>query len=417
MPLRSKISDQAQQDINGIVAYISADNEAAALRVHQAIHEHIDRICGLPTLGDSVESPKIQGVRYSAVSKFRKYGIFFRQENGIVQVLRVLHSAQDFQRELEEPRRQAGERLVVLVKDCPMAFRWCPAGTFTMGSPSSETGRRNDEQQHTVTLTRGFWLGETQVTEKQWHVITGKNPSNCNFKGSQWPVGCVSWNDCQAFVAQLNELNIAPSGFRFSLPTEAQWEYACRAGSTTAYCFGDNWQQLPDFAFFNGFKNDEERYKADTQFDSEWGDVEIYWGFTPHSVGQKQANAWGLYDMHGNVCEWCLDWYGVYPSGAVTDPSGASDPSGVSDPSGASVWCRVIRGLMIKIPFLRRVLRGGRYRDIADYTSLDAIDRKVCRGGCCGDIAENCRSAYRDGNPPENRDSDLGVRVALVPSK
>jgi toxin ParE1/3/4 len=102
MPLMRDILPQALQDIEDIFEYIANDNEAAALRVHQAIHEHIDRICGLPTLGDSVESPKIQGVRYSAVSKFRKYCIFFRQENGIVQVLRVLHSARDFQRELEE---------------------------------------------------------------------------------------------------------------------------------------------------------------------------------------------------------------------------------------------------------------------------------------------------------------------------
>jgi formylglycine-generating enzyme required for sulfatase activity len=173
----------------------------------------------------------------------------------------------------------------------------------------------------------------------------------------------VSWGDSQEFVAQLNELNVAPSGFRFSLPTEAQWEYGCRAGSTTAYCFGDNWQQLPVFAWFSGYKDFEEWEKS-----KEWKDKTYSkWGDTTHPVGTKQANAWGLYDMHGNVWEWCLDWYDDYPSSAVADPSGAS--------SGDD-----------------RVYRGGSWRSYAVF----------------------CRSACRGFGTPEHSSYALGLRVALV---
>jgi len=172
--------------------------------------------------------------------------------------------------------------------------------------------------QHRVTLTRGFWLLETEVTQTMWESVMGNNPSY--FKGSNLPVETVSWHDCQDFVNKLNGLSVSPSGFRFSLPTESQWEYACCAGTTSAYCFGDDWEELERYAWFSGHKDYDE-----------WKNSEEYknktfskWGKTTHAVGLKKPNAWGLCDMHGNVCEWCSDWYGDYPTGSVTDPLGAS---------------------------------------------------------------------------------------------
>jgi len=249
-----------------------------------------------------------------------------------------------------ESSRKAGERMVLPVKGVEYAFRWCPAGTFTMGSPEGELGRFSDEKQHQVTLRRGFWMLETEVTQAMWKGITGSNPSH--FKGDKLPVEQVSWEDCQKFIEQLNELKVAPSGYRFSLPTEAQWEYACRAGTTTALNSGKN---LTD-----------EKYNCPNLNELGW----YYWlneNKTTHAVGQKKSNSWGLFDMHGNVWEWCLDWYGDYPNGSVTDPTGASSGS-------------------------LRVLRGG---------------------GWLSD-ARDCRSAHRNGNDPSNRRISIGVRLSLV---
>jgi len=177
-------------------------------------------------------------------------------------------------------------------------FRWCPPGTFLMGSPADEANRKNDETQHPVTLTRGFWMLETPVTQEMWESVMGKNPSK--FKGAKLPVEQVSWGDSQEFVGGLNGLNVAPAGFKFSLPTEAQWEYACRAGTTTAFHFG-------------GALN-----ARMANFDSR----------ATTAVGSFPANAWGLHDMHGNVWEWCLDAYNRdYSSDPATDPLGVhSEP-------------------------------------------------------------------------------------------
>ncbi|MGL6225053.1 MAG: SUMF1/EgtB/PvdO family nonheme iron enzyme, partial [Thermoguttaceae bacterium] len=124
--------------------------------------------------------------------------------------------------------KSAGERKVLTIKGVEYAFRWCPAGTFEMGSPTSEKDRGGDETQHQVTLSKGFWMLETEVTQEMWKSVMGSNPSG--FKGKNLPVETVSWDDCQNFIKQLN--NSSPSGFKFSLPTEAHWEYACRAGTT-----------------------------------------------------------------------------------------------------------------------------------------------------------------------------------------
>lgn len=215
---------------------------------------------------------------------------------------------------------------------------WCPPGTFAMGSPPGERERSDDEAQHQVTLTQGFWLGKYPVTQEQWEKVMGSNPSQ--FKGGRNPVENLSWDDAREFMKKLG------SGFR--LPTEAEWEYACRAGSESAFCFGDEEGKLKDFAWYSGNSGAQTR-----------------------PVGQKKANAWGLYDMHGNVFEWCADWYGSYPRGPLTDPTGP--------PSGQD-----------------RVYRGGSW----------SFDARVCR------------SAYRNYWRPDSRFNFLGFRVAAssIPS-
>ena len=210
-----------------------------------------------------------------------------------------------------------------------------------MGSPASEADRDNDETQHQITLTRGFWMLETQVTQAMWESVMGNNPSH--FKGAKLPVESVSWDACQEFITKLNALLAGtpgtPAGYKFSLPTEAQWEYACRAGTTTAYHFGDTLTQ------------------QQANFD----------GLETKAVGTYPANAWGLHDMHGNVWEWCLDWLDDYPSGAITDPTGAD--------RGSS-----------------RVFRGGSWRN----------------------FARHCRSALRSDFVPTSGFSHIGLRLSLV---
>ena len=168
----------------------------------------------------------------------------------------------------------------------PLDMVWCPPGTFIMGSPHDEPGRFADEEQIEVELTRGFWIARTQLTQKVWKEVMGNNPSN--FNGEDRPVESVSWNDCQDFLKVLNE-SYPVEGFEFRLPTEAQWEYACRAGTTTAFFFGDDPSQLGDYAWYAENSNWE-----------------------THPVAQKLPNPWGLYDMHGNVWERCQDLYGDY---------------------------------------------------------------------------------------------------------
>ena len=230
-----------------------------------------------------------------------------------------------------------GGRKVLTINGVEYAFRWCPSGTFQMGSPRDEAARYDDETQHQVTLSRGFWMLETVVTQEMWEKVMGNNPSN--FKGANLPVERVSWDDSQEYIKKLNDLKIAPAGFKFSLPTEAQWEYACRAGTTTAYHFGNTL----------------------TQQQANFG------GNQTRDVGSYPANAWGLRDMHGNVWEWCADWFGDYPSGAVTDPTGAE------------------RGSV-----------------------------RVIRGGSWYNLAEDCRSALRGRHDPSYRSSDIGLRLSLV---
>jgi formylglycine-generating enzyme required for sulfatase activity len=202
---------------------------------------------------------------------------------------------------------------------------------------------------HEVTLTQPYYLGKFEVTQEQYQQVTGVDPSH--FKGREQPVEEVSWNDAQEFCKKVSEV-ARSSGSRgdpegrptvIRLPTDAEWEHACRAGTKTTYYTGDREGELDRAAWYD--KNS---------------------GGTTHPVGKKVPNAWGVHDMHGNVCEWCSDWYEDYEAGAVTDPQGPAQ---------------------------------GQYR--------------VLRGGSWGHLAWDCRSSYRGGDDPNNRDGYLGFRVAV----
>ena len=219
-----------------------------------------------------------------------------------------------------------------------MEFVLIPAGEFMMGS---NDGDRDEQPVHEVTISQPFYLGKYPVTQGQWEAVMGSNPSR-HPGDPKRPVENVSWDDVQAFIGKLSERE---SGKQYCLPTEAEWEYACRAGSTTAYSFGDDPSQLDEYAWH--------------------GDNA---GGTTHPVGQLKPNAWGLYDMHGNVWEWVQDWYERYSSGAVADPQGASQGE-------------------------YRVLRGGSF----------LLNQ--------GDV----RCAFRDWDGPQNRGGHPGFRVVLLP--
>jgi formylglycine-generating enzyme required for sulfatase activity len=177
-----------------------------------------------------------------------------------------------------------------------MGFVLIPAGSFKRGSPAGESGRYDNERRHLVTISKPFYLQTTEVTQKQWRQVMGSNRSYFKECGDDCPVEDVSWIDAQEFIQKLNQTE---SGTEYRLPTEAEWEYACRAGSNGRFCFGNDEARLGEHAWY-------------------WSNS----GGKPHPVGKKKPNIWGLYDMHGNVREWCQDWYGDYPTGQVTDPAG-----------------------------------------------------------------------------------------------
>jgi formylglycine-generating enzyme required for sulfatase activity len=204
--------------------------------------------------------------------------------------------------------QETGILTIKLPGNVEMKFRKIPAGKFTMGSPENEKERDSDEGPlHIVRITKQFYLGMYEVTQAQWKAVMGNNPSKLKDCGDDCPVEMVNWNDVQEFI---NKLNQKEGSNKYRLPTEAEWEYACRAESNTRFSFGDDVDVLGQYAWY------EENSGGST-----------------HPVGQKKPNAWGLYDIHGNVWEWVYDRYGNYPPASVTDPTGP--------PSGAS---RVIRG-------------------------------------------------------------------------
>jgi formylglycine-generating enzyme required for sulfatase activity len=225
-----------------------------------------------------------------------------------------------------------------IIPDLGLVLEPIPTGRFPMGSANGISDEKPVTQ---VKFTQPFWLGKMEVTQGEWEAMMGSNPSLFKNAGLRAPVENVSYDDVLAFCQKLTTRERAagrlPEGYEYTLPTEAQWEYACRAGTT-----GDYAGSLDAMGWYDGG--------------------------TTHAVGQNQANAWGLYDMHGNVWEWCLDWYGTYPGGTVTDPTGA--------PSGSN---------------------------------------RVNRGGSWFNSPPSCRSASRGRNTPGYRNFSLGFRLALAP--
>ena len=205
------------------------------------------------------------------------------------------------------------------VASISMDMIFCPPGTFTMGSPSSETGRGGDETEHSVTLSHGFYLGKHEVTQAQYETIMTGNPEGLNVKPSNWPnnndrpVEKVSWNDVQIFLTRLNTMEQTagrlPTGWKYVLPTEAQWEYACRAGTTTAYSWGNDINSSRANYNWDGAHNTGNDFKQ------------------TRDVGLYAANPWGFFDMQGNVWEWVSDWKANYLTGAQTDPEGPASGS------------------------------------------------------------------------------------------
>jgi len=255
--------------------------------------------------------------------------------------------AEGFSKELEEIRtgkvkdeeKKAKPILQVdLGKGVKLEMLLIPAGKFMMGSPESEVGRKSDETQREVTLSKPFYMGKYEVTQEQWQAVMGNNPSRT--KGAKLPVTNVSWNDCQDYIKKLN--GKTNGGYR--LPSEAEWEYACRAGTKTAYAFGNSIT------------------KSDVSFGKDSTMV----------VGSYKNNFFGLYDMHGNVLEFCQDWFESYPVGSEIDPQGP--------PMGQA-----------------KVVRGGSYHK----NTNPLFTRSAMRFGA--------------GRAPSNSDIDLGFRLAKTP--
>jgi formylglycine-generating enzyme required for sulfatase activity len=251
---------------------------------------------------------------------------------------------EDLKAIVSEAQKEYGEKLgleAVITNSIGMKLVLIPPGEFMMGSPESDDeAGDNEKPPHEVKITKPFYLGGHEVTQEQYEKVMGENPSN--FKGAGNPVERVSWNDAAEFCKRLS----AEEGKTYRLPTEAEWEYACRAGTTTWFSFGDDEESLGEYAW----------YRDDSE------------GKT-HPVGGKKPNAWGLDDMHGNVWEWCQDWY----DGAYYKTSSTDDPPG---PETSSV----------------RVFRGGGWWNSARF----------------------CRAAFRGGNEPQYRSGNLGFRVAAV---
>lgn len=229
-----------------------------------------------------------------------------------------------------------------------MRLTLIPAGEFIMGAPESEEKDVDSlytaAPEHRVRITQSFYLGIHEVTQEQYETVMGYNPSE--FKGPEHPVEQVNWLEAVAFCEKLSLLPEERAAARtYRLPTEAEWEYACRAGTRTHFHFGDNDSSLAHYAW----------YRANSDLST-------------HPVGKRLPNNWGLYDMQGNVAEWCADWYGWYTSDEVSDPQGLIMGSG-----------------------------------------------RVFRGGIWGFPPRGCWSVGRDGSLPKERYSDIGFRVAAVP--
>ncbi len=249
---------------------------------------------------------------------------------------------------LRKPGKKAGDRLSIQMEGVIYMFRWCPPGTFMMGSGNTL---------YEVTLTQGFWMLETEVTQEMYSSIMGNNPSI--FRNNHNPVEHVTWDNCLEFCDKLTK----KAGYKtkgFILPTEAQWEYACRAGTTGNYFFGNDPAMLCEYANYCDISNTD---------NWSWRDIQHRDGYDKTApVGCFKPNPWGLYDMHGNVWEWCLSRFGTYPRTPQTDPIGP------------------ITGTF-----------------------------RIFRGGSWGIGAYECRSSARYAFIPEFRRDDIGFRICIIP--
>jgi formylglycine-generating enzyme required for sulfatase activity len=259
-------------------------------------------------------------------------------------------------------RRAGDERELMGIRFC-----WCPPGRFVMGSPPREPERRPGEDQVAVNLTRGFWMAKYESTQGQWLRVLASLPGQLTAElpaGADYPVGNVNFGEAEAYCAALTgralQAGVMPGGWEFRLPTEAQWEYACRAGTTTATAFGDslgssqaNFRGRP----YNGAEAGPSLNRA-------------------ARVGSYRANAWGLHDMHGNTFEWCRDWYHARLPGG-TDPD---------------------------LHTTRAAATANR----------DGSVSRVRRGGCWADDGWACRSAFRTRFEPERRYDHIGFRIVTV---
>ncbi len=240
----------------------------------------------------------------------------------------------------------AGEKASEFTNSIGMTFVRIQPGVFTMGSPDDEPGRVFIERRRQVTLTKGFYMQTTEITQGQWKKGMGANPSHFKDCGDDCPVEQVSWDDVQSFILKLNKME---GGDKYRLPTEAEWEYACRAGSETPFSTG--YCLSTDQANYNG------------HYPMPYCTKGMYVKMTTPAAN-FQPNAWGLYDMHGNVWEWCQDWAGSDTRDSVTDPKGK-----------------------------------------------ETGQTRIIRGGSWYNYDKSCRSASRESHIPEARNFNLGARL------
>jgi formylglycine-generating enzyme required for sulfatase activity len=250
-------------------------------------------------------------------------------------------------------RDVAGKVKLHLPADLAMMFAWCPAGSFRMGGTI-----HNDEQPiHKVTLPNGFYMGIHLVTQVQWNAVMGTDPSH--FKGANRPVESVTWHESNEFCAELSSL--LEERVTVRLPSEAEWEYACRAGTTTEYHFGN--RISTDLANYDGNYSFNDSPKGKSRKETT-------------DVGSFPANSWGLYDVHGNVWEWCRDAKRTYTAADYTD---------VDEPD----------------------------KDKPDKDEPASDNTRVLRGGSWRYSPSHCRAAYRSRNVPAYRGCNCGFRVCF----
>jgi len=314
----------------------------------------------VPALIDDVEIPfefrRIQAARLVDWEAKSRHSEFDSLLDAVSAILGVPSSPKASKAIPDKQQPKAGD---VVANSIGMKLVHVPAGSFMMGSSDSAAQLAKDYgedmgdyftdefPQHEVCISKGFWMGQTVVTQGQYKSVMNAQPWSGRSgvkESANNPAVYVNWDDAAAFCRKLSE----QEGETYRLPTEAEWEYACRAGTTTRFSFGDSDSSLGDYEWFDGNAYDVDKDYA-------------------HSVGQKKPNPWGMYDMHGNVCEWCLDSYAAdyYSKSPESNPQGP-----------------------------------------------DTGSRRVCRGGSWNDTPQICRSAARGYSTPSSRSSNLGFRVA-----